>query len=104
MKTTGKIKVNLPLIKMLKALDNQVRLLIVEHVLNSPPASLTDINECIKEKRGEIGKEILGYHLDILVQTAVLKKTQENEHPLYHVPPETMKILASRGLIESEDQ
>ena len=66
MKTTEKIKVNLPLIKMLKALDNPVRLLIVEYVLNSPPASLTDINDCIKENRGEIGTGILAFHLDIL--------------------------------------
>jgi DNA-binding HxlR family transcriptional regulator len=102
MKTTEKIKVNLPLIKMLKELENPVRLLIAEHVLNSSPASLTDINECIKEKRGEIGTGILAFHLDILVQTAVLKKTQENENPLYHVPPETMKILESRGLMEAD--
>lgn len=102
-KTTKRVKVGIHLIKMLKALDNHIRLLIVEHMLNSAgPISKTYIHKIVEETRGKTSKETIAYHLDILLQSAVLKKIQHFDGIVYHVAPEAVRTLEHHGLIGAE--
>lgn len=99
-----KIKYNIRLMRMIKALDNHIRLLIVQFVLNSSPVSFTQIHEYLKEESGEISKGTLSYHLDLLLEGEVLSKTLERskgrEYSQYNVTDNTEKIFESLGLLE----
>ena len=65
-------------VRLLKALDNEIRLKIVELVLNSSPVSFSEIHHQLEVKTGRrINKGTLSYHLDILVQSNVLSRELE---------------------------
>jgi len=96
------IKEGVSLIKMLKALDNPIRYLIVKHMLNSPPASRTYIHKLIEDARGKTSKRTTAYHLDILMQGEVLEKKPKNEYLFYNITPESVRTLESLGLIETD--
>ncbi len=97
------IEVNIALIKMLKAIDNDIRYLIVARMLNSPPMSRTYIHNLVIENRGETSKGFISYHLDILTQSAVVEEIQEDEYTFYRVTPESVRTLKSLGLIEMKE-
>ena len=86
--------------KMIKALDNHIRHLIVENMLNSPPLSRTYIHKLVEEARGKTSKGTLSYHLDILMVGGVIEEVWKNEYMLYHVTPETVKTLEYYDLIQ----
>jgi len=65
-------------VRLLKALDNELRLKIVEFVLNSSPVSFSEINERMEAETGRrINKGTVSYHLDILLQSNVLSRELE---------------------------
>jgi DNA-binding transcriptional ArsR family regulator len=92
-------------IKFLKALDNEIRLKIVELIINSSPASFSTINEYLDRQTGkEINKGTLAYHLDILVQANVLHKKLERrpddrEYSQYDITEYAEEKLESLGLL-----
>ncbi len=99
-KKAKKIKKGTALIKMLKTLDNGIRLAIVEHILNSTPVSRTDIHKFVEGIRGKTSKKFISYHLDILIQGGVAEKTPDDE---YHITLKTIRTLESLGLIKAEE-
>lgn len=65
-------------VRLLKALDNDLRLKIVEFVINSSPVSFSEIYERLEKETGrKINKGTVSYHLDILVQSNVLSRELE---------------------------
>lgn len=65
-------------VRLLKALDNELRLKIVELVLNSSPVSFSAVHEHLEGETGrKINKGTVSYHLDILVQSNVLSRELE---------------------------
>ena len=96
-------------IKLLKALDNSIRLIIVELIINSSPVSFTTIHECLEEQTGrEINKGTTSYHLDILVQSNVLHKelkrmNDERSYSHYNMTSYAEEKLEALGLLIPAD-
>jgi len=99
-----KIKQNIELMRMIKVLNNHIRILIVQYVINSSPVSFTQIHNHLKGERGDISKGTLSYHLDLLVEGDVFeKKLERNEgrdYSQYEITDNALQTLESLGLLE----
>lgn len=99
-----KIKQNIELMRMIKVLNNHIRILIVQYVINSSPVSFTQIHNHLKGESGDISKGTLSYHLDLLVEGDVfVKKLERNEgrdYSQYEVTDNALQTLESLGLLE----
>ena len=89
---------------MMKALDNQIRVMIVQFILNSSPVSFTNIHEYLQKEGGEISKGTLTYHLGLLIEGDILVKKLErgkgNEYSHYDIIEEAEQTLEDLDLIE----
>lgn len=106
--TEFKIEITIKIMRMLRALDNYMRLQIVQFILNSSPASFSDIHSYLQEISGQtISKGTLTYHLDLLLNGNVLSKRLERgkgrEYSKYNITEEVEKIFEKLGLIVIAD-
>jgi DNA-binding transcriptional ArsR family regulator len=96
-------------IKLLKALDNSLRLKIVELVLNASPVAFSTIHEHLEEQTGrEINKGTVSYHLDILLQSNVLSKElerggEDRTYSHYDITSYALEKLEALGLLVTDD-
>jgi len=96
-------------VRLLKALDNELRLKIVELVLNSSPVSFSAVHEHLEAETGRrINKGTVSYHLDILVQSNVLsrelERSSENKtYSRYEVTDYANDKIKALGLLVSRD-
>ena len=91
-------------VRLLRALDNELRLKIVELVLNSSPVSFSAIHEYLEGETGKkINKGTVSYHLDILVQSNVLSRELERgddrTYSRYEVTDYANEKIESLGLL-----
>lgn len=97
-------------IKLLKALDNSLRLKIVELVINSSPVSFTAIKEHLENQTGrEINRGTMSYHLDILVQSNVLHRELDRNpevrtYSRYNITDYAVEKLEALGLLIHDDE
>ena len=104
-----KVEPTIKLMRMLRALDNPIRLQIVQYIINSSPVSFTTILEHLQEMRGKTtSKGTLAYHLDLLLKGGVLSKELERgddrEYSKYNVTTEALKTLEELELLEYSGQ
>jgi len=91
-------------VRLLKALDNELRLKIVELVLNSSPVSFSAVHEHLEGEMGrKINKGTVSYHLDILVQSNVLsrelKRGDDRAYSWYEVTGYANEKIEALGLL-----
>ena len=92
-------------IKLLKALDNSLRLMIVELIINSSSVSFTVIKENLETQTGrEINRGTMSYHLDILTQSNVLTRELgrtpgERDYSSYNITAYATEKLEALGLL-----
>jgi DNA-binding transcriptional ArsR family regulator len=92
-------------VRLLKALDNEIRLRIVELVLNSSPVSFSEIHEHLEEETGRsINKGTVSYHLGILLQSNVLSRElerggDERFYSRYEVTHYAIEKIRALGLL-----
>lgn len=91
-------------IRLLKALDNELRLKIVELVLNSSPVSFSAVHEHLEGETGrKINKGTVSYHLDILVQSNVLsrelERSDDRTYSRYEVTDYANEKIEALGLL-----
>jgi len=92
-------------IRLLKALDNSVRMKIVELVLNSSAVSFSEIHEHLEAETGRrINKGTMSYHLDILVQSNVLSRELERggddrSYSRYEITGYAIEKIKALGLL-----
>lgn len=97
-------------IKLLKALDNSLRLKIVELIINTSPVSFSAIHEHLENQIGrEINKGTMSYHLDILVQSDVLNRElgrnpEERTYSRYNITDYAVEKLEALGLLIHIDE
>ena len=97
------------IIKLLKALDNSLRLKIVELVIDSSPFSFSAIHSHLEAMTGrQINKGTVAYHLDLLVQSDVLSRELERRgesrsYSRYDVTEYAVAKLRALGLLIQED-
>lgn len=91
--------------KLIKALNNPIRLTIVQFILNSSHVSFTQIHNYTKEEHGELSKGTLSYHLDLLIEGDVLSKNLERgegrEYSNYDIKDDVVEKFKVLDLIES---
>lgn len=95
---------NIVTMRMLRALDNPLRIKIVQYIINSSSAPFTKIHEHLKKETGkEIKKGTLSYHLDILVQSNTLNKELERgsgrTYSKYNISEQAERLLKALGLL-----
>lgn len=92
-------------IKLLKALDNSLRLKIVELIINSSLVSFSAIHEHLENQTGrEINRGTMSYHLDILVQSNALhreldRNPEERTYSRYNITGYALEKLEALGLL-----
>jgi DNA-binding transcriptional ArsR family regulator len=91
-------------VRLLKALDNELRLKIVELVLNSSPVSFSAVHEQLEGETGrKINKGTVSYHLDILVQANVLsrelERSDDRTYSRYEVTDYANEKIEALGLL-----
>ena len=91
-------------VRLLKALDNELRLKIVELVMNSSPVSFSAIHERLEGETGRrINKGTVSYHLGILVQSNVLSREPERRgdrtYSRYEVTDYANEKIEALGLL-----
>lgn len=92
-------------VRLLKALDNELRLKIVELVLNSSPVSFSEIHEHLEAETGRrINKGTLSYHLDILTQSNVLNRELkrgggDRDYSRYEITDYAIDKIEALGLL-----
>ncbi len=102
------LKPDIKVMRMIKALDSSTRMQIVNLIVNASPVSFTGIQEHLGIVTGKtISKGTLAYHLDILVQGNILKRTlsrnPDRTYSSYDTTEEAKKTLMALGiLIEQE--
>jgi len=89
---------------MLKALDNPLRIRIIELLVNSTPVAFTSILAHLEEQSGQsINRGTLAYHLDLLVEsnmvTRELERGNERTYSRYDVTSEALELLRGLNLI-----
>jgi len=97
-------------IKLLKALDNSLRLKIVELIINSSLVSFSAIHEHLEHQIGrEINRGTMSYHLDILVQSNVLHRELDRNpevrtYSSYNITDYAIEKLEALGLLIHADE
>jgi DNA-binding transcriptional ArsR family regulator len=92
-------------VRLLKALDNELRLKIVELVLNSSPVSFSAVHEHLEGETGrKINKGTVSYHLDILVRSNVLSRelersSEDKTYSRYEVTDYANEKIEALGLL-----
>jgi len=99
-----RLEPNIKTLRMLKALDNPVRINILSLVVNSSPVSFSEIHGHLEETGGhDVSKGTLAYHLDILVQSDVLTRElgrgPDRTYSRYDMTAEAEAVLRGLGLL-----
>ena len=97
-------EINIRTLRMLKALDNPLRIKIVEYILNSSPVAFSEIDSHLEEESGrEINNGTLAYHLDILAQSNVITRElgrgPGRTYSRYNISEEVIEELRKLDLI-----
>ena len=101
---------DLGVIKFLKALDNSLRLKIVELIINSSLVSFSTIHEHLETQIGrKINRGTMSYHLDILVQSNVLHRELDRNPEVrtyshYNTTDYALEKLEALGLLIHADE
>jgi len=98
------LKPDINVMRMIKALDSSTRMQIVNLVVNASPVSFTGIREHLEAVTGKtISKGPLAYHLDILVQGNILRRTlsrnPDRTYSSYYTTEEAKKTLMALGIL-----
>ena len=99
-----RLEPNIKTLRMLKALDNPVRINILSLVVSSSSVSFSDIHGHLEETGGrDVSKGTLAYHLDVLVQSDVLTRElgrgSDRTYSRYDMTAEAEAVLRGLGLL-----
>ena len=99
-----RLEPNIRTLRMLKALDNPLRIKIIEYVVNSSPVAFSDILDHLEDRSGhKINKGTLAYHLDLLLQSNVLirelERGEERTYTKYDITQDALDILRKLELL-----
>ena len=102
-----RLEPNIRTLRMLKALDNPLRIRIIEFIVNSSPVAFSDVLSHLEEQSGHsINKGTLAYHLDLLIQSNVLtrelERGSERTYSKYNITEDAIEILRKLDLLVDE--